>query len=151
MLKFETTTCARCAGTGRLAQYSRVDGGVCYGCNGSKLVYTKAGAAARKAHKAALDAALNAALGIKASEIKIGDVVERVSLDLAVCEVKTNRFGKIEAAVKSDRNGTPHWTVVDFDPDTIVRLYDAETVVRVARETEDAILATGMAGVARKN
>lgn len=42
---FETKPCARCGGSGHYS-YNQIDGTMCYGCRGRKVVYTKRGAAA---------------------------------------------------------------------------------------------------------
>lgn len=56
---FETQTCSRCGGTGRMP-YSAY-GGVCFKCNGQTKTFTRAGLAARKAFFAARAAACETA------------------------------------------------------------------------------------------
>lgn len=48
---FETKTCGRCGGSGHYS-YNQMHGTTCYGCSGRKVVYSKAGAAARIAFAA---------------------------------------------------------------------------------------------------
>lgn len=48
---FETKTCGRCGGSGRHS-YNQMHGDVCYGCSGTKIVYTKRGKLARAAFAA---------------------------------------------------------------------------------------------------
>lgn len=45
---YDTVTCSRCDGVGRLEAYSGVHGGVCFKCNGSGSVLTPKGRAAKK-------------------------------------------------------------------------------------------------------
>jgi hypothetical protein len=46
-LKFDTTECSRCGGSGRYS-YNQIHGDRCYGCGGTGQVYTKAAVAAKK-------------------------------------------------------------------------------------------------------
>lgn len=65
---WESEACGRCGGSGRYS-YNSMDGDRCYGCGGTGLVLTKAGAAAREAW---LEANTDV---IPALEIREGDVI----------------------------------------------------------------------------
>jgi hypothetical protein len=73
VIDFESKTCDRCNGTGRINAYSHVYNGVCFGCGGNGSKATRRGAAARKAY--------NLAMSIPASELEIGMIVWQTGLD----------------------------------------------------------------------
>lgn len=53
---FESITCSRCGGEGRLFVYSNVQGGTCFKCNGAKRTFTDRGQRDLAAYRAAVDA-----------------------------------------------------------------------------------------------
>jgi len=65
---FETTECNRCGGCGRHSWNQR-DGDRCWGCNGSGLAYTKAGAAAFAEYRE------RTVIELAAREVEVGWVV----------------------------------------------------------------------------
>ena len=69
-IRFTTTECGRCSGTGRYGPMS-VAGGQCMGCKGGGIVLTRAGKTARAAYDVAMDEALNTAL----EDVTPGDLV----------------------------------------------------------------------------
>lgn len=70
-LKFDTETCTRCEGKGRIAMYGHVDNGLCLKCKGSRKQYSRKGRAAFRAY----DTALESRLGKTAGDLVVGDVV----------------------------------------------------------------------------
>jgi len=72
-ITFEQITCGRCNGKGRITAYSGIYGGVCFGCNGSGTKFTRKGATAQKAFRAATT--------IEASELAVGMVIWDSGLD----------------------------------------------------------------------
>lgn len=69
-IQFETTDCSRCGGTGYFGPIC-VNGGRCFKCGGGKRQDTRAGAFARKAFRAIIDA--NTA---PVASLKVGDRVK---------------------------------------------------------------------------
>lgn len=68
---FETVTCSRCGGEGRILTFSNVLGGICFRCNGGKVTFTRRGQRDRDAYTAACDA-----ITVKpVSQVKVGDFV----------------------------------------------------------------------------
>lgn len=68
---FETVTCSRCGGEGRILTYSNVEGGICFKCGGSKRTFTARGERDLAAYRAAVDA-----VTVKpVASVKIGDAV----------------------------------------------------------------------------
>lgn len=61
-IRFTTTDCGRCSGTGMYGPRS-VAGGQCMACKGGRVVLTRAGRTARIAYDRAMDEALNVPLG----------------------------------------------------------------------------------------
>ncbi len=70
-ITFEKDTCHRCIGTGRLAAYSHVHGGVCFKCNGSGSLYTPA---SRKA-KAIVDEVIVQRTKIAVTDVVVGQLI----------------------------------------------------------------------------
>jgi hypothetical protein len=108
-IKFETKTCGRCNGKGRINAYSMVYGGVCFGCNGGGSKLTRKGAVARKAY--------DAAMTIEASELEVGMVIwdtgmdgkdrrrkiASISPDLAITFTHDNNYTRIMTATTKVR------------------------------------------------
>jgi hypothetical protein len=68
---FETRTCPRCGGEGRLIQFSNVIGGQCFRCGGAGRIFTDRGAEDLKRYRDAVDAATLRPV----TEVKAGDAV----------------------------------------------------------------------------
>lgn len=64
--KFETKTCGRCGGSGHYS-YCQSWGTVCFGCRGTRLQYTKRGAAARRYY--------DDSLKVRLDSLVIGDLM----------------------------------------------------------------------------
>lgn len=73
-IRYETTTCPRCSGTGRHS-FNSVHGTVCYGCSGRGKVRTDAG---RKASETLAKLAGELA-SIAVADLQPGDVVRQAS------------------------------------------------------------------------
>lgn len=69
-IRFETSECGRCGGTGRYS-FNQIDGDRCYGCGGSTRALTRKGKAARKAYDDLVDELLTVTYG----DLSIGEVI----------------------------------------------------------------------------
>ena len=67
-IRFETTECSRCGGSGRYS-WNAIHGDRCYGCGGTGTVLTKAGAAAKAAYWAVARAE------IPVTDLQVGDLI----------------------------------------------------------------------------
>ena len=92
-LVFETSTCARCGGSGYIQAFSGIYGGQCFGCSGSGVRYTPAGRAAKKLYNELMGAAIQE---VPASSLVAGQRI----------------FGSRDAAVA----GRERRTVVSVEP-----------------------------------
>jgi len=106
-INFETKTCGRCNGKGRISAYSGVYGGVCFGCNGAGAKLTRNG-------KQANDI-FNEVMTVVASTLEIGMIVWEACLD------GKNRRRRIDNITTSNdnsitleyHNGTAHMVTAD--------------------------------------
>jgi hypothetical protein len=71
LIRFETTECSRCGGTGEYS-YNSLTGTRCFKCNGGKAQLTRKGAAARAAYDEAMDAMCRRQMWT----VRAGDVVK---------------------------------------------------------------------------
>jgi len=92
-LVFETSTCARCGGSGYIQAFSGIYGGQCFGCSGSGQRYTPSGRAAKKLYNELMGEAVKE---VPASELVAGQRI----------------FGSRDAAVA----GRERRTVVSVEP-----------------------------------
>lgn len=79
-IRFETTECGRCGGSGRYS-WNALHGDRCYGCGGTGVVLTKAGAAAKLAYWAV------ARPEVPVTEVKVGDLVRVRTLGSEITRV----------------------------------------------------------------
>lgn len=69
-VKFETTDCSRCGGTGEFGPRS-VNGGRCFSCAGSRVVLSRSGKAAKKRYDAII-----AKMDRTVEDIEPGDIIQ---------------------------------------------------------------------------
>ena len=68
-IDYDKDSCYKCSGQGNIRRYSGIAGGTCFRCSGAGFTLTKAG----KRAAAFVAAEREKRLGVKASEVKVGD------------------------------------------------------------------------------
>lgn len=97
-IAFETTTCTRCGGCGEYS-FNQIDGKRCYGCHGTGLKLSRAGAAARKRYDAVMDE-----MHTPVTEIKVGDLAMFSTFSGA-------KFWSKVTGSHADELNAGHWTI----------------------------------------
>ena len=125
-ITFDTETCIRCNGEGRIAMHRHVAGGVCAKCGGSKRQMSRKGRAAHRAY----EKALTERLGRRADQIEAGQTIldsygSRRRVDLVEVADGMTWLVTIEGTGNA-KSG--------YRPSRLVRLYDPSAEVEIAEQ-----------------
>lgn len=132
-IKFETSACTRCGGTGRYS-FNQIDGDKCYGCNGTTQALTRRGKAASKAYNDLVDELCTRTWG----DISVGDTVWAYNgngfMNLSKGWVKVTAI--TPDPLNPGRIGitTHKGPGTNTDPSFKVKTYDRETLVGIMRD-----------------
>jgi hypothetical protein len=112
-IRFESTECERCGGTGH-HQYNQIDGTICYGCNGSGRALTRNGAQAREAYEALIDERCTK----PAENVQVGEKIWQKA-DRAVFGIppRFRRSGFYEVIRSEQDTNDPCYWDIDVTPD----------------------------------